>query len=317
MSLHPWQKRKIAIVGAGSVGATFAFALAQKGDFEEIVIVDNNQTLSEAQVLDLAQGFCFMPTTKMRAGSIEDYADADIIVITAGAKQKPNESRLNLLKRNQRIMYNISSDIKKQNPKGIILVVSNPVDILTKIVLEQTGLPANRVLGSGTVLDSARLRYYLADRMNVDIHNVHAYILGEHGDSEFTAWSIASIGCIDIDQYNLSEKLTELEKAQITKKVQRSAYTIIEAKGSTYFAIAMALVNIVGAIIKDKKSLLTVSRLITGEHGLDNVCLSLPCVVSKNGAQLMPNIHLSELETQQLAKSAKVLKQQYEQLNES
>ncbi|BCE00094.1 L-lactate dehydrogenase [Marinicellulosiphila megalodicopiae] len=311
MPHNPWQQRKIVIVGAGSVGATFAFALAQTGDFEEIVIVDSNQALSEGQVLDLAQGFCFMPTTKMRAGGIEDYADADVIVITAGSKQRPDESRLNLLKRNQKIMCSIADDIKSQDPKGVILVVSNPVDILTKVVLERTGLPANRVFGSGTVLDSARLRYYLADRMKVDIHNVHAYVLGEHGDSEFTAWSIASIGCIDIDQYSLTEPLTQAEKASITENVQRSAYKIIEAKGSTYFAIGMALVKIVSAIIKDKKSLLTVSRLITGQHGIDDVCISLPCIVSKDGAQLMPNIHLSTEEQQQLVESANILKEQY------
>ena len=317
MSLNPWQKRKIVIVGAGSVGATFAFALAQKGDFEEIVIVDSNQALSEGQVLDMSQGFCFMPTTKMRAGNISDYADADVIVITAGAKQRPEESRLNLLKRNQNIMHSIADDIKSQDPKGVILVVSNPVDILTKIVLERTGLPANRVFGSGTVLDSARLRYYLSNRMDVDIHNVHAYVLGEHGDSEFTAWSIASIGCIDIDRYSMNEKLTDAEKASITEDVQRSAYKIIEAKGSTYFAIGMALVSIVSAIIKDKKSLMTVSRLMTGEHGLEDVCLSLPCIVSKDGAHMMPDLHLSELEKQQLQDSAKVLKDQYAHLNDS
>jgi L-lactate dehydrogenase len=313
-----YNPRKVVIVGAGAVGSTFAYALAQKTLADEIAIIDVNREYAEGQVLDLAHGLPYYPSVDIFVGSKEDYADAHVIVITAGAKQSPGESRLELLQRNTRIIESIIDDITSQNPQAIVVVTSNPVDVLTHVALKRSGWPKNRVLGSGTVLDSARFRYLLSQHCNVDVGNVHAYILGEHGDTEFAAWSMTHIGGVPIDEYcpvcdvcdNWEEK-----REEVVKTVRESAYHIINYKGATYYAIGMALTRIVGTILQDQRSVLTVSTLLEGEYGIDDVCLGVPCVVGKDGVSQVIEANLSVDEQKLLDKSAKTLKNALDELH--
>ena len=306
-----WKARKVVIVGAGAVGSTFAYALAQSGISDDISLVDQNHELAEGQALDLAHGVPFFPSVTIRAGGVEDYADAQVIVIAAGAKQQSGESRLDLLQRNAAITESIIDDIVRKKSDCVIVLVSNPVDVLTYIALKRTGWDRGRVLGSGTVLDSARLRYFLSQRCDIDVHNVHAYILGEHGDSEFAAWSMSNIAGMPIDEYcPIYAKCDDwkAERHALVEKVRNSAYHIIDYKGATYFAIGLALVHIVEAILRNQRTVLTVSTLLTGEYGVDDVCLSVPAVVSRSGVERIVEGKLSKVERKSLAQSALVLK---------
>ncbi len=310
MTSDPWKARKVVIVGAGAVGATFAYALAQSGISDDISLVDQNHELAEGQALDLAHGVPFFPSVTIRAGGVEDYADAQVIVIAAGAKQQSGESRLDLLQRNAAITESIVDDIVREKSKCVIVLVSNPVDVLTYIALKRTEWDRGRVLGSGTVLDSARLRYFLSQRCDIDVHNVHAYILGEHGDSEFAAWSMSNIAGMPIDEYcPIYAKCDDwkAERHALVEKVRNSAYHIIDYKGATYFAIGLALVHIVEAILRNQRTVLTVSTLLTGEYGVDDVCLSVPAVVSRSGVERILEGKLSKVERKSLAQSALVL----------
>ena len=306
-----WKARKVVIVGAGAVGSTFAYALAQSGISDDISLVDQNHELAQGQALDLAHGVPFFPSVTIQAGGVEDYADAQVIVITAGAKQQSGESRLDLLQRNAAITESIVDDIVRKKSECVIVLVSNPVDVLTYIALKRTEWDRGRVLGSGTVLDSARLRYFLSQRCDIDVHNVHAYILGEHGDSEFAAWSMSNIAGMPIDEYcPIYAKCDDwkAERNALVEKVRNSAYHIIDYKGATYFAIGLALVHIVEAILRNQRTVLTVSTLLTGEYGVDDVCLSVPAVVSRSGVERIVEGKLSKVERKSLAQSALVLK---------
>jgi L-lactate dehydrogenase len=306
-----WKERKVAIVGAGAVGSTFAYALAQTGIAEAIVLLDQNRELMKGQVLDLEHGFPFWPTISIREGSPADYHDAHVIVITAGAKQQPGESRLNLLKKNITIMEKIAIDINAQGSQAVIVVVSNPVDLLTYALSKKSGWPQGRVFGAGTFLDSARFRYLLSQHCGIDVHNVHAYILGEHGDSEFAPWSMAHIAGMPIDQYCLvCNKCYDLkkERKKIEDEVRDSAYHIIDYKGSTNFAIGLALVQIVAAIIRNQHSVLTVSTLLNGEYGIHDVCISIPCILSGRGVERIIEERLTDDELHALISSADVLR---------
>jgi L-lactate dehydrogenase len=304
------KRRKVVIVGAGAVGSTFAYALAQSGISDEIQLMDRNRELMAGQVLDLAHGLPFLPAVHIRTGQPSDYTDAQVIVITAGAKQKPGESRLDLLKRNAGIIEEIVQDIVENNSHAVIVVVSNPVDILTFIALSKSGLPHGRVIGSGTLLDSARFRYLLSQHCNIDVHNVHAYILGEHGDSEFAAWSLTNIAGMPIDVYcTICGKCsnTAEERRKIEEAVRNSAYHIIDYKGSTYYAIGLALVRITEAILHNRRSILTVSTLVNGEFGLHNVCLSIPALITGDGVEQIIEASLLPDEQKALSHSASVL----------
>ncbi len=304
--------RKVVIVGAGDVGASFAYALLQSGTAESIVLVDVRHELAEGQALDLAHGLPFVPATVVRAGSPEEYADASVIVITAGAKQKPGESRLNLVKRNAHIVEQIVDEIMSRNSLAVVIVATNPVDALTYVALKRTGWKANRILGSGTMLDSARFKHMLSAHCGVDVRNVHAYILGEHGDSEVPAWSMTHLAGMPMDDYcPACHKCDdwERERNRIVNEVRDSAYHIIDAKGSTCYAIGLALVRIVGAILRNEHSVLTVSVLVNGEYGLKDVCLSVPCVVSQAGAERILEGKLTEEEITALHASASVIRQ--------
>lgn len=304
-------KRKVVVVGAGAVGATFSYALAQSGLADDIAIIDRNEQLARGQVLDLLHGQPFFPTVSIRVGSPADYANADVVVITAGTAQAPGEPRLELLKRNARIIAAISDDVVAHRCPGVLLLVSNPVDVLTYVALKRTGWARGRVMGSGTVLDSARLRHLLGVHCGVDVHNVHAYVLGEHGDSEFAAWSMAHVAGIHIHEYcpicrrcdGWKEDLRRMEQ-----EVRDSAYHIISYKGATHFAVGLALVRICGAILRGQDSVLTVSTMLEGEYGIHDCCLSVPCVVSRSGVDRIIESDLPEQERAALVKSAATIK---------
>jgi L-lactate dehydrogenase len=305
------QRRKVVVVGAGAVGATYCYALAQSGLADEIVILDKNEELAEGQVSDLIHGQPFFPTVILRRGTTNDYTDASLIVITAGSAQKPGETRLDLLKKNAKIVGEIAEDIAEQKSEGVMLIVTNPVDVLTYVAIKKSGWDRSRVIGSGTVLDSARFRHFLSQYCGVDVHNVHAYILGEHGDSELAAWSMTNVAGITINEYcPVCGKCSdwETERKNIEKKVRESAYHIINAKGSTHYAVGLALVKITASVLKKQNSVLTVSALVKGEFGLDDVCLSVPCIVSEKGIVKIINNPLADDEMILLRKSAEILK---------
>jgi L-lactate dehydrogenase len=304
-------RRKVVVVGAGSVGATYCYALAQSGLANEIVLYDRNEDLMRGQVLDLVHGQPFFPTVIIRTGTPEDYADAKIVVIAAGSAQKPGETRLQLIKKNAEITGAIAEEVARYNCPGIIVVVSNPVDVLTYVAIKRSGWDRSRVIGSGTVLDSSRFRHLLGTHCGIDVHNVHAYILGEHGDSEFAAWSMTHIAGMNIEDFCPFCKGCDdwkIQREEIEKQVRESAYHIINYKGSTHYAIGLALVRITGAILRNQHSVLTVSTLLDGEYGIDDVCLSVPCVVSDSGiARLLEN-PLTPGEQELLVRSAGILK---------
>jgi L-lactate dehydrogenase len=309
----------VVIVGAGDVGSSFAYALAQRGIAEEIAIMDLNKELSKGQVLDLVHGAPYYPTVKIFNGQKSDYTDARVIVITAGAKQKPGESRLELLRKNITIVEGIVGDIVEQKSNAVIIVVSNPVDVLTYFAWKKSGWPRQRVIGSGTVLDSARLRYLISDHCNVDVKNVHAYIIGEHGDSEFAAWSMCHIGGMPLDEFLLSRQSSEAaakDKKEIEQLVRDSAYHIIDYKGATYYAVGMALVKITQTILRNERSVLSVSVCLDGEYGLKDVCLGVPCLVSAEGAEEIIEKKLPEDERKSLQRSADILKESIREVNQ-
>jgi L-lactate dehydrogenase len=312
-----WKSRKVVIVGAGAVGSTFAFALAQKGLADEICLMDVNHNFAEGQVLDLAHGLPFYPPVQIQVGTNADYADAQVIVITAGAKQAPGESRLDLIQKNAAIIAGIVDQIVAQQSQAILLVTTNPVDILTHVALKRSGWPKSRVIGSGTVLDSSRFRYLLGQHCKVDVSNVHAYILGEHGDSEFAAWSMTHVAGVPVDEYcaKYGPAIPWLHAREaIVQDVKDSAYHIINYKGSTYYAIGMALTRIVGTILQDQNSILTVSTYLDGEYGIKDVCLSVPCLVGQEGIKQIVEAKLTPSEQALLLKSASILGDALKQL---
>lgn len=312
--------RKVVIVGAGAVGATFAYALAQSGVAEDIALIDYNMNFAKGQVLDLAHGLPFFPQVSIHVGQEKDYRDASVIVITAGAKQQPGETRLDLLKKNAGIIKEIAHSISSQNSQAVIIVASNPVDILTQIMQKEIGWAKSRVIGSGTVLDSARFRYLLSRHCGVDAHNIHGYILGEHGDSEFAAWSLTHIAGAPIQEFCMECRKCpdwESEKKQIVEAVRNSAYHIIDYKGSTYFAIGLALVRIVTAILRNQHSILTVSTLLEGEYGITGVCLSVPSIIAQHGVEKLLTGSLSAEEQRLLLQSATILKHSMAELEQA
>lgn len=317
MNDTPWRPRKVVVVGAGAVGATFAYALAQSGLADEIVLRDANHDLVMGQVLDLAHGQAFFPSVQIREARVEDYADARLIVITAGSKQRPGESRLALLQRNAGIIRDIIDEIVLQKSQAVVLIVSNPVDILTHVAHKRSGWPRGRIIGSGTVLDSARFRHLLSQHCGVDVHNVHAYILGEHGDSEFAAWSMTNMAGMPIEQFcGRCRKCDHKQPArlQIVEAVKQSAYHIIDYKGATCFAVGLALTRIAAAILRNQHGVLTVSAVLEGEYGLDGVSLAVPSILSRNGVERVLEVDLPPDEKSALAKSAAVLKEAIQQL---
>jgi L-lactate dehydrogenase len=317
MNNDHWKPRKVVIVGAGAVGSTFAYTLAQSGLADEIGLLDANHELAMGQVLDLAHGQAFFPSVQIREAQKADYADAHLIVITAGARQRPGESRLALLQRNADIIQNIMDEILQQNSPAVVLVVSNPVDILTYVAQKRSGWPRGRVIGSGTVLDSMRFRYLLSQHCGVDVHNVHAYILGEHGDSELAAWSMTNMAGMPIEQFcSFCKKCNnrEVSRRKIAEAVKNSAYHIIDYKGATWFAVGLALTRIAATILRNQNSVLTISAVLEGEYGLSGVSLGVPCIVSQKGVERILQVNLPPEEQNALEKSATVLREMLAQL---
>lgn len=302
--------RKVAVIGCGFVGSSSAFALMQSGLFSEMVLIDADTNRAEGEAMDISHGISFARPMQIYAGNYDDIADAAIIVITAGANQKPGETRLDLIKKNAAIMKSIVGEIKKRDFGGILLIVSNPVDILTLIALKESGYPANRVIGSGTVLDTGRFKYLLGEHLDIDSRSVHAFIIGEHGDSEIAAWSSANVSGIDLNDfcemrghYNHHEAMEK-----IANDVKNSAYEIIAKKHATYYGIAMSVKRICEAIVRDEKSIMPISSMMHGEYGIEDVALSMPAIVGKNGAQGKVPISLNYDEITKLQESAKALK---------
>ena len=302
--------RKVAMVGCGFVGSSSAFALMQSKLFSEMVLIDADQNRAEGEALDISHGMAFASPMKIYAGTYDDVSDAAIIVITAGANQKPEETRLDLIQKNAKIMRSIIGEIKKRDFEGILLIVSNPVDILTHIALKESGYPANRVIGSGTVLDTGRFRYELGEHRGVDSRSVHAYIIGEHGDSELAVWSGANVSGISLDHFCELRGYYEHDKADewLQREVRDSAYGIIRRKGATYYGVAMAVERIVRAIVRDEHSVLPVSNLLQGQYGIDGLCMSIPAVVGRNGVEDTLEIPLSPAEREALRDSAATLR---------
>lgn len=307
---------KVGIVGTGNVGATFGYALLLSGLATEIVLLDNNRARAEGEAMDLNHAAPLARPARVLAGDYPDLSGAVVTVVTAGSAQKPGETRLDLVSRNAEIFRTIIPKITQYNPSGIILIATNPVDILSYVAWKLSGLPHNQVIGSGTILDTARFRYLLSEYFQVDPRSVHAYIIGEHGDSEVPVWSLANIagmrlpvfctrnnfGCVDQD---LEEIFTQTRDA---------AYHIIERKGATYYAIGAGLLRIVEAIIRDQSTVLSVSNLIDNFYGINDVYLSLPCVVDRGGVEKVIYLDLSDEEVLGLRKSASVLRKMIEDL---
>lgn len=308
-NLNCLQNRKVVIVGCGFVGAAIAFCLMQSGLFSEIVLIDADPLKAQGEALDISHGVPFAKPVKIYAGGYDDITDASMIILTAGANQKPGETRLDLVKKNITIFKSILPEIKNRNYQGILLVVANPVDILTTVAIKLSGLKENRVLGSGTVLDTARLKFELGNHLNVDPRSVHAFIIGEHGDSEIAAWSSANVSGIALNDFCEMRGHFHHEEAtkRIAEDVKNSAYEIIEKKKATYFGIAMAVKRICEAIIRDEKSILPISSMMHGEYGIKGISLSMPAVVGRDGVETHVPIKLNEAEADSLRKSAETL----------
>ena len=303
--------QKAAIIGCGFVGASAAFSLIHKGIFSELVLIDANQKKAEGEAMDLSHGRPFAQTMKIYAGSYEDISDCALIIVTAGANQKPEEKRLDLVNRNVAIFQSIIPEITRQNFEGILLIVTNPVDILTYVALKLSGYPKERVIGSGTVLDSARFRYLLGERLRTDSRSIHAMIIGEHGDSELAVWSGANVSGIDLPDFCKIRGYHDHQESmeQIFCNVRDSAYEIIERKGSTCYGVAMAISRISECIIRNEHSVLPVSSLMEGEYGLSGLCISVPTIVARDGAERVLEIPLAEEEKRRLKMSAEELKE--------
>jgi L-lactate dehydrogenase len=315
-NLTPLRPRKGVIIGVGQVGLACAYSLLIQNCFDELILQDLAHDKVEGEVMDLVHGMPFLAPTDLKAGTVADHGqNADVVIITAGATQKPGESRLNLLERNVTIFKNILSDVVKYCPEAILLIVSNPVDIMTYVTLKISGFPSHRVIGSGTVLDTARFRSSLAQKLNIDARSVHAYIIGEHGDSEVPVWSTANVAGVKL--IPSWEELSNKEKKELTaifEQVKNAAYEIIKRKGYTCYGIGLAVSDIVKAIVHSQERVLTVSGLVNGLYDISNVCLGLPTVINEKGIFKTVNLVLSEAEAAQLQESARSLQKVFLQL---
>ena len=304
------QSQKVGLVGAGLVGSSFAYALMIRGLATDLVLVDSNGEKAVGEMMDFNHGISFTRPMKISAGDYSDLKGAKVVVIAAGASQRPGETRLDLLGRNAAIFRSIIPNVVKHNPDGIILIATNPVDILTFVSLEESGLPFSKVIGSGTILDTSRFRFLLGQFYGVDTRSVHAYIIGEHGDSELPLWSLANIGGVRLQEFApLRNKIyDQAEMNKLFVSVRDAAYEIIKRKGSTYYAIGLGLLSIVEAILGDYRSVLSVSTLMMGQYGTRDICLSLPCVVGGNGIEEILQLNLSKEEEEGFRASAAKLK---------
>jgi L-lactate dehydrogenase len=311
---HP---AKVAVVGVGSVGASFAYSLLIHGVVSEISLIDANAEKAMGEAMDLEHGLPFAEPVRIKAGDYGECANADIVVIAAGAAQKPGESRLNLVERNVAVFKQVIPNIKEHNDRCILLIATNPVDIMTYVSLKLSGFPPNRVIGSGTVLDTSRLRSLIGEHFKIDSRNVHAYIIGEHGDSEVPVWSSASIAGVNLKEYCpfCGMKYDKQYLNQIFEQVKNAAYKIIDFKGSTYYAIGLGLTRIVESIIRDENAIFTVSSLLRDYYGVSDVCLSVPSILNKDGIVQTIKLPLEDTEIKMFQKSASIIKKLIQSLN--
>ena len=308
-------KRKVVIVGTGMVGMSYAYCLLNQSVCDELVLIDVNKVRAEGEAMDLNHGLAFANSNMtIYAGEYSDCTDADIVVICAGVAQKPGETRLDLLKRNAAVFRSIIDPVTSSGFNGIFLVATNPVDIMTRITCVLSGFNPRRVMGSGTALDTARLRYLLGGYLKADPRNVHAYVMGEHGDSEFVPWSQALLAtkpimdlCTERGEEGFCDKLGDIEE-----EVRTAAYKIIEAKKATYYGIGMALTRITKAILGDEHSVLTVSAMLRGEYGQRDVFVGVPCIINQNGIQSVLPLSLTDAELEKLAKACDTLRESFE-----
>ena len=307
-------KRKVVIVGAGMVGMSYAYSLLNQSVCDELVLIDVNKTRAEGEAMDLNHGLAFAGASmRIYAGNYDDCRDADIVAIAAGGAQKPGETRLDLLKRNTEVFRSIIEPVTASGFNGIFLVATNPVDIMTRITCALSGFNPRRVLGSGTALDTARLRYLVGEYLKVDPRNIHAYVMGEHGDSEFVPWSQALLATKPILELGkeigpeFSQRLEDIED-----EVRTAAYKIIEAKKATYYGIGMALTRITKAILGDEHSVLTVSAMLRGDYGQRDVFTGVPCIINQDGIQKVLPLSLTDEEMEKFARSCETLRESFE-----
>jgi len=311
------QPIRVAIVGMGNVGSTFAYALLLSGLAAEIVLIDANRAKAEGEAMDLTHAVPFTHPTNVWPGDYSDCSGAIVSVLTAGAPQAPGEARLDLIKKNAEIWRSMVPQVAKHNPGGILLIATNPVDVLTYAAWKLSGFPAKRVIGSGTILDTARFRYLLSQHFGVDARSVHAYIIGEHGDSEVPIWSLANIAGMRLPEFHQAQGIEYNHKLMedIFLQTRDAAYRIIERKGATYYAVAAGLMRITQAILRNQRTVLSVSSLIDKYYGLSDVCFSLPTVIDRGGVEQVLRLELDAPEVNKLRNSAHVLKQTIQGLN--
>ena len=315
MTIGQSKTRKVVIIGTGFVGSSYAYALLNQGTVNELVLIDLNKDRAEGEARDLNHGMPFGAPMKIRAGDYDECTDADMVVITAGANQGPGETRLDLATKNAKIMTGIVTSIMDTEFKGILLVATNPVDVLSHVALKVSGLPRERVIGSGTILDTARFRYLLSEYYQIDSRNVHAYIIGEHGDSELPVWSHVQIGGVPLSKYgDIPDVAQDDDMRTIFENVRDAAYHIIERKGATYYGIGLGLARLTRAILYNENSIVTVSTLFQGQYGIEDVYLGVPAVVNEYGVREVLELDLNEKESKQLDESAKILKEMTEKV---
>ncbi len=308
--MKKYDERKVALVGCGMVGMSFAYAMLNQNICNELVLIDINKERTKGEAMDLSQGLPFAPTSMtIYSGDYSDCSNADVVVICAGAPQLPNETRRDLLQKNYKVFKSIVNPIVESGFDGVFLVASNPVDIMTQLVYELSGFPSGRVLGSGTSLDSARLRHSMSDYFKVNPRNVHAYVIGEHGDSEFVAWSQASVSVKRLDEMATIYANLYDDMDKIAVEVRDSAYEIINAKGATYYAIGMVLARLTRAILFDENSIFSVSAYLKGEYGEKGIYIGVPSIVNRCGVRQVVEMKLSDEEQEMFKRSCDVLRQ--------
>ena len=311
---------KITIIGAGSVGSTIAYTLSSQDIASEIVLIDINKQKAEGEVLDIIQGTCFRDPISIIAGEYEDAKDSDIVIITSGIARKPGQTRLELTQTNVNILKSITPEIVKAAPNALYLIVSNPVDIMTYVFTKISGLPENQILGSGTILDSARLRCGLSEHFQIAQSNIHAYVFGEHGDTSFIPWSGAYISGVSVDEYydlekKLGKDIEPIDKEAMLQYVQKSGGEIISKKGATFYAVSSSVCKLCSLLVASSESISTVSTMMHGEYGIEDVCLSTLTLVGPNGVQGKLPMRMTKTEIEQLKKSADALKEIIAQIN--
>ena len=305
---------KITVIGAGNVGATIAYTLANDDIASEIVMIDINKDKVEVEVMDIIQGTSFRDPISIVAGEYQDAKDSDIVIITSGIGRKPGQSRLDLAQTNVNIMKSIAPQIAAAAPNALYIIVSNPVDVMTYVFMKVSGIPENQIIGSGTVLDSARLRCGISEHFDIAQKNVHAYVFGEHGDTSFVPWSCASISAVPIDKYTeamkaLGREVAPIDKEAMLEYVRKSGGKIIANKGATFYAVSAAVCQLVSKLVAASDSMATVSTMMHGEYGIDDVCLSTLSLVGPKGHQGKVHVDLTEEEVEKLKFSANALKE--------